>query len=56
MHVKYDTAGLPQVWVELRRKIGDVQGQLPPGAGPSLVNDDFGDVYGVFVALTGDGY
>ena len=56
MHDKYDKAGLPQVWDELRRKIGDVQGQLPPGAGPSLVNDDFGDVYGVFVALTGDGY
>lgn len=46
---------LPQIWDELRRKVGDVQGQLPPGAGPSVVNDDFGDVYGVFFALTGEG-
>lgn len=46
---------LPQIWDELRHKISDVQGQLPPGAGPSIVNDDFGDVYGVFFALTGDG-
>jgi multidrug efflux pump subunit AcrB len=47
---------LPQIWDELRRKVNDVQNQLPPGAGPSMVNDDFGDVYGVFFALTGDGY
>ena len=42
---KYDKATLPQVWDELRRKVGDAQGELPPGAGPSLVNDDFGDVF-----------
>jgi multidrug efflux pump subunit AcrB len=46
---------LPQIWDELRRKVNDVQGSLPLGAGPSIVNDDFGDVYGVFFALTGDG-
>ena len=46
---------LPQIWDELRRKINDVQRQLPPGAGPSMVNDDFGDVYGVFYAITGGG-
>jgi len=56
MHDKYDRALLPQVWDELRRKIGDVQGQLPPGAGPSNVNDDFGDVYGVYFAIYGDGF
>ncbi len=53
---KYDKYTLPQVWDELRRKVGDVQGDLPPGAGPSIVNDDFGDTYGVFLALTGKGY
>ncbi|UTA47270.1 efflux RND transporter permease subunit [Simiduia sp. 21SJ11W-1] len=53
---QYDKQSLPQVWDELRRKIHDVQQQLPPGAGPSLINDDFGDVYGVYLALTGDGY
>ncbi len=47
---------LPQVWDELRRKIGDVQSRLPSGAGPSNVYDDYGDVYGVFFAISGDGY
>jgi multidrug efflux pump subunit AcrB len=47
---------LPQIWDELRRKVGDVQRMLPPGAGPSLVNDDYGDVFGVYFALTGKGY
>ncbi len=56
MHDKYDAELLPQVWDVLRRKIGDVQVELPPGAGPSNVNDDFGDVYGIFLAITGDGY
>ncbi len=53
---QYDKNSLPQVWDELRRKVNDNQGKLPPGAGPSIVNDDFGDVYGVYVALTGEGY
>ena len=30
--------------------------QLPKGAGPSAVGDDFGDVYGLLLAVTGDGY
>jgi len=53
---EYDGSRLPQVWDELRRKIGDTQRNLPPGAGPSIVNDDFGDVFGVYLALTGEGY
>jgi multidrug efflux pump subunit AcrB len=53
---QYDKHALPQVWDELRRKVGDVQNQLPPGAGPSIVNDDYGDVWGVFVAIYGDEY
>ena len=52
----YDKTTLPQVWDELRRKVGDAQGNLPPGAGPSLVVDDFGDVYGIFLALYTDEY
>ncbi len=53
---KYDKADLPQVWDELRRKVGDVQNKLPPGSMPSVVNDDFGDVYGILLAITGEGY
>ncbi|OIQ50887.1 Cobalt-zinc-cadmium resistance protein CzcA [Pseudodesulfovibrio hydrargyri] len=53
---KYDKETLPQVWDELRRKINDAQGELPPGAGPSLVVDDFSDVYGILLSISGDGY
>lgn len=53
---QYDKNSLPQVWDELRRKVGDIQGQLPPGAGASIVNDDYGDVWGIFVAIYGDEY
>ena len=53
---KYDKSKLPQVWDELRRKVNDYQRYLPPGAGPSIVNDDFGDVYGAYMAITGEGY
>jgi multidrug efflux pump subunit AcrB len=56
MKDQYDKSSLPQVWDELRRKVGDYQRSLPPGAGPSIVNDDFGDVYGIYLALTGEGY
>ncbi|MFV0423583.1 efflux RND transporter permease subunit [Oleidesulfovibrio sp.] len=53
---QYGPALLPQVWDELRRKVGDAQANLPPGAGKPLVVDDFGDVYGIFLAVTADGY
>jgi multidrug efflux pump subunit AcrB len=53
---KYRRDDLPQIWDELRRKVGDAQDELPPGAGPSQVNDDYGDVWGVFVALYGPEY
>ena len=56
MQDKFDKNSLPQVWDELRRKVNDAQRRLPPGAGPSLVNDDFGDVYGIYYAITGEGY
>ena len=47
---------MQQLWDKLRRKVNDVQGKLPAGAGPSVVNDDFGDVLGVFYGLTGEGH
>ena len=53
---EYDLYRLPQVWDELRRKVNDYQKELPPGAGPSTVNDDFGDTYGVYFALSGPGF
>src|SRR5262245_24336034 len=54
---RYHRDRIPQVWDELRRKINDVQPQLPPAVrGRSVVVDNFGDVFGIFLAITGDGY
>jgi multidrug efflux pump subunit AcrB len=54
---RYHRDAMPQVWDELRRKISDVQPQLPPSVrGSSMVIDDFGDVYGIFLAISGEGY
>lgn len=43
---------MQQLWDKLRRKISDAQSRLPVGAGPSVVNDDFGDVLGIFYGLS----
>jgi multidrug efflux pump subunit AcrB len=54
---RYHRDAIPQVWDELRRKINDVQPRLPPSVrGKSMVVDNFGDVFGIFLAVTGDGY
>lgn len=47
---------LEQYFDLLRRKMNDVQPRLPQGCYPPLVIDDMMDVYGIFYALTGDGY
>ncbi|MEM1114476.1 MAG: efflux RND transporter permease subunit [Pseudomonadota bacterium] len=47
---------IPQVFDELRRKVDDVQSDLPPSVVASSINDEFGDVYGHVIALVGDGY
>lgn len=56
MQDKYNDKHLPQIWDELRKKINDVTPYLPPRAGTPLIDDDFGDVYGVFLAIYGDDY
>jgi multidrug efflux pump subunit AcrB len=56
MKNNYGPDDLPQIWDELRRKVSDLQGQLPPGVSTPQVIDDFGDVYGIMLAITGKGY
>ena len=52
----YRAKELKQIWDELRHKVTDLRGQLPPGVGTPSVRDDFGDVYGILYAVTGDGF
>ena len=45
-----------QHWDILRHKVGDAQNRLPEGVSKSVVLDNFGDVYGIFYAMTADGF
>lgn len=53
---KYDGSQMPQIWDELRRKVNDASMRLPAGVMKPIVNDDFGDVFGIFYAVTADGF
>ncbi|MGL4981140.1 MAG: efflux RND transporter permease subunit [Fusobacteriaceae bacterium] len=53
---KLNSSEIEQYWDNLRRKVGDTGKYLPLGTLPSVVLDDYGDVYGMFFALTNDGY
>jgi multidrug efflux pump len=44
------------VWYQVRKKIGDIRGQLPAGLQGPFFNDEFGDVYGVMFAFSTDGF
>ncbi|WP_316859590.1 efflux RND transporter permease subunit [uncultured Cohaesibacter sp.] len=56
MKDKYRDAELKQIWDEMRRKIRDMESDLPSGSYSPVINDDFGDVYGIYMAVTGEGY
>jgi len=53
---QYGPDELPQIWDELRRKVGDLNGTFPPGVHAPWVNDDYGDVFGLMITVFGDGY
>ncbi len=45
---------LPDIWTELRQRLQTVR--LPDGATQPFVDDGFGDVYGIFFAVTSEGF
>lgn len=55
IEMTYGPDEIPQVWDEMRRRIRDIEGELPSGAQSPIINDDFGYVYGMFYAVTADG-
>ncbi|WP_170478484.1 efflux RND transporter permease subunit [Ruegeria arenilitoris] len=52
----YDGDQLPDIWTRLRAKIRDAARALPSGVGAPFVNDGFGDVFGLFYAVTAEGF
>ncbi len=47
---------LPELWYQVRKKIGDIRPTLPQGVQGPYFNDEFGDTYGNIYALTGQGF
>lgn len=47
---------VPDVWYQVRKKLGDIQHTLPQGVRGPFFNDEFGDTFGNLYALTGDGF
>ena len=56
LHPTVGLSDVEQKWDILRRKVQGVIPDLPAGAQPPVVVDDFGDVYGLFYAMTSDGF
>ena len=47
------SAELPNVWYQVRKKVGDIKHQLPSGVQGPFFNDEFGDTFGNIYVLTG---
>lgn len=52
----FDGSELPAIWTDLRNKVEDAARALPDGVGVPSVNDGFGDVFGIFFAVTAQGF
>ena len=56
VEVRDEVADVQPIWDDLRRKVARVAPDLPDGAIGPLVNDELGDIFGIIVTLTGEGY
>ncbi len=54
--MKPEYTNMRPIWDKLRRKVDDAKSELPQGVQGPFVNDEFGDVFGTVVAITGDGF
>ncbi|WP_068113722.1 efflux RND transporter permease subunit [Tropicimonas marinistellae] len=54
MKSSYDGDELPQIWTDMRNRVADAT--LPDGVNAPYVNDSFGDVFGIFYAITAPGF
>ena len=52
----YDGEELPEVWTKMRARIRDAARGLPSGVSQPFVNDSFGDVFGIYYAVTAPGF
>ena len=53
---QYGSRDLPQIWDELRRRVSEAGSRLPPGTSTPHVEDDYGDIYGIYYAISAAEY
>ncbi|MEM6961749.1 MAG: efflux RND transporter permease subunit, partial [Myxococcota bacterium] len=56
VNIRNEFKDMRPIWDNLRRKVEDMQGDLPEEAGIPQVNDEFGDTYGIMYSMTSDGF
>jgi multidrug efflux pump subunit AcrB len=47
---------VPDLWYQVRKKVGDIKQTLPQGVQGPFFNDEFGDTYSLIFALTSEGF
>ncbi|RRN59002.1 efflux RND transporter permease subunit [Pseudoxanthomonas sp. SGNA-20] len=47
---------IPELFYQVRKKVGDIRATLPDGVVGPFFNDEFGDTFGNIYALTGEGF
>ncbi|MCP9448457.1 MAG: efflux RND transporter permease subunit [Nitrospira sp.] len=47
---------IPELWYQVRKKVGDIRTSLPPGIVGPFFNDEFGDTYSFLYAFSGEGF
>ncbi len=52
----YGSDALPGIWTKLRNRVADAARGLPEGVSEPFVNDSFGDVFGIYYAVTAQGF
>ena len=58
VYLRDDTpaAQVPDIWYQVRKKVGDIRHTLPQGIQGPFFNDEFGDTYGIVYGFTADGF
>ncbi|MGM0471517.1 MAG: efflux RND transporter permease subunit [Bacillota bacterium] len=56
VHIKEEYSDLQPIWERMRNKIDRIRSELPQGIVSLRINDEFGDVFGTLIGITGEGY
>ncbi len=56
VHIREEYTKMRPIWDDLRRKVAGTEPDLPDAVIGPFVNDEFGDVFGIIISLTGEGF